>query len=88
MNVLVWVGFGIVGGAIAHFLDSRSARGGIMGAMLMGIAGSILGGVTANYLFGIDFIRFDLTSLIIASAGTILLLFIHRTVFTDTAERF
>ncbi len=77
MNFLGWLLFGLVVGAIAKLLMPGKDPGGWIITILLGIAGSFLGGFLATTLLG----RTDSTAGWIGSIlGAILLLFIYRMV--------
>lgn len=78
MNILAWVLFGLIAGVIANMIDPRPAQGGVLGAIVLGIVGALLGGFLANLLFGVGVTGFDLTSFIIAVAGSLLVLMVGR----------
>ncbi len=88
MNIFIWLLFGLIAGMVAHLLDNRPARGGITAAIAFGMLGAFVGGLAANYLFGVQLMRFDLVSLLIAVFGSITILLVHRTVFTNPDNRF
>lgn len=77
MEILWWILFGLVVGAIAKLLMPGKDPGGWVVTILLGIAGSFVGGFIANALMGganstVGFIGSIL--------GAILLLFIYRLV--------
>lgn len=72
--------FGLLVGIIANLVDSSPARGGIGGAILLGVIGALVGGFLANIIFGFSISGFSLPSVIIASLGALLLLFIGRAI--------
>lgn len=78
VNILVWIVFGLIAGVTANLLDPSPAKGGILGAILLGIAGSLLGGFLGNILFGVTVTGFNLQSFFIAIAGSLILLFMGR----------
>jgi len=78
VNLLAWILFGLIAGVIANAIDPRPSRGGLIGAIILGIAGALIGGFLANLLFGIGVTGFNLTSFAIAVLGSLLLLFIGR----------
>lgn len=86
MIVITWVSLGIVFGILTHYFDNQDAKGGLMGSILFGVSGALLGGIAAALLFGISS-QFDITTLLIALSGTLLLLLFHRTFFSKQ-ERF
>jgi uncharacterized membrane protein YeaQ/YmgE (transglycosylase-associated protein family) len=75
MNILGWLLFGLIVGAIAKFLMPGRDPGGWIVTILLGIAGSFVGGFLASALFG----RPEQTAGWIGSIiGAIVLLFIYR----------
>lgn len=80
MNVLSWILFGIIVGIVAHAIDPSPNRGGILGTTLLGIVGALVGGFLANLVFGITVTGFNLTSFLVAIAGSLILLLIGRAV--------
>lgn len=82
MNILSWILFGLIVGIVANAIDPAESRGGVLGAILLGIAGSLIGGLLANFIFGVGVVGFDITSFIVAVAGSIVLLFGFRALRT------
>lgn len=80
MNVLLWILFGLVAGLIAQAIDPRRNNGGILGTLVLGIAGALVGGFLASLIFGVGVTGFNLTSLIIAVLGAIILLYLGRAI--------
>lgn len=78
MSVVGWVIFGLIAGTIANAIDPHPSSGGIIGAVVLGIVGAMVGGFLANVLLGVDVTGFNLTSFIVAIAGSLLLLFVGR----------
>jgi uncharacterized membrane protein YeaQ/YmgE (transglycosylase-associated protein family) len=78
MSVLAWIVFGLIAGIIANMVDPRPASGGLLGAIVLGIAGALVGGFLANLVFGISVTGFNFTSFAIAVLGSLLLLFVGR----------
>jgi len=75
MNILGWILFGLIVGAIAKFLMPGRDPGGWIVTILLGIAGSFVGGFLATTLMG----RQEQTAGWIGSiVGAIALLFIYR----------
>ena len=86
VNVLLWVLFGLIAGAIAQFImpgkdpgGSGNLRGFII-TTLIGIAGAVAGGFLSSNLLGRDVTGFDLPSFAIAVGGALLLLIVYRLV--------
>lgn len=80
MNILAWIVFGLIAGIIANLIDPRPERGGILGAIFLGIAGALVGGFLAALILGEGITGFNLFSLIVAVAGSLLLLLVGRTI--------
>ena len=75
MHIIGWLLFGLIVGAIAKFLMPGNDPGGWIVTILLGIAGSFVGGFLASALLG----RTDQTAGWIGSiVGAMLLLFIYR----------
>lgn len=75
MNILGWILFGLIVGALAKLLMPGNDPGGWIVTILLGIAGSFVGGFLASTLMG----RQESTAGWIGSIiGAIVLLFIYR----------
>lgn len=78
-TILGWIIFGLVAGAIARFLVPGRDPMGCLGTMLLGIAGSFVGGFIYHLLFGGgNWSDFNAASLLGSVLGAILLLLIGR----------
>jgi uncharacterized membrane protein YeaQ/YmgE (transglycosylase-associated protein family) len=84
VNVVLWIVFGLIAGAVAQFLmpgkdpgQSGNLRGFAI-TTLLGIAGAMLGGWLSSQFFSWDVTGFNLPSFIIAIAGALLLLVVYR----------
>ncbi len=75
MNLLSWALFGLIVGIVANAVDPSPNSGGLFGTILLGVAGALVGGFLANLLFGVGVSGFDLTSFIVAVAGSLVVLF-------------
>lgn len=78
MDVFTWMLFGLVVGVIANVLDPRPSGGGLIGAIVLGVVGALVGGFLGSSLFGVGVTGFNFSSLAVAVAGAMLLLFIGR----------
>lgn len=76
--IAVWIILGLIAGVIANLIWPRKAKGGIFGAIMLGIAGAILGGFLGNLLFGIEVSGLNLSSIIVAVVGALILLLVGR----------
>ncbi len=78
MNLLSWGLFGIIVGIVANALDPIPDRGGLLGAIMLGVVGAVVGGFLSNLIFGIGVTGFNLTSFIVAVTGSLGLLLVGR----------
>jgi len=81
MGLLSW----IVVGLIAGWLAGRVMKGGgygLIGDIIVGVVGGLLGGFIASYFFhvGDPMSGINLTSIVVAFLGAVLLLFLLRQV--------
>ena len=84
LNIISWVVFGFIAGTIAHLLDRVDVRGGYLGTIVLGILGAVVGGYLADVFFGIRRTGlFNLTALITAVVGALILSFIYRAIFRE-----
>jgi uncharacterized membrane protein YeaQ/YmgE (transglycosylase-associated protein family) len=76
MGLLSWIVLGLIAGFLAQFLVGGGF--GLIGTLILGIIGAVVGGFIASALgFGtVDGI--DLTSIVIATLGAILVIAIAR----------
>ena len=79
MEIISWIIFGLVAGAVAKFLMPGKDPGGFIGTIIIGIVGAFVGGLIANMTgFGAVSPGFNLTSFIFAVIGAIVLLIVYR----------
>jgi uncharacterized membrane protein YeaQ/YmgE (transglycosylase-associated protein family) len=50
MNITQWIIFGIIAGIFIHQSDRTNLRGGLLGALLLGVLGAIEGGYLIKFL--------------------------------------
>lgn len=78
MNILGWLLLGLVAGVIANAIDPTPSRGGIFGAMVLGIVGALVGGFIGSVLLGVDVSGFNIGSILVAVIGSLLVLWVGR----------
>lgn len=78
MTIIYWILFGLIAGSIANFIEPRPSKGGILGSIALGIVGAVVGGFIGSALFGVSVTGFNLTSFILAVAGSLIVLFFAR----------
>lgn len=76
MSIIAWILLGLVAG----WLASLVMRGGygILGDIILGIVGALVGGFLSSVLLGVPVTGFDLTSILIATLGAIIVIAIAR----------
>ena len=77
MSIIYWIVFGLITGSIANFL-SPSSHGGILWSIMLGIIGAIVGGFLGQRFFGVDVTGFNLTSIVVAVVGALIVLLIAK----------
>ena len=81
MGILTWVLWGLFVGIIARLLKPGRQRIGIVFTILLGVVGSIVGGLIATQWLDIaDTDEFDFGSFLIAVAASVALLAIYERV--------
>ena len=79
MEIISWIIFGLVAGAVAKMLMPGRDPGGFIGTIVIGVVGAFIGGLIANMLgYGQVAPGFNLKSFIFAVAGSIILLIVYR----------
>jgi len=78
MGFIWWIVVGLIVGSLAKFIMPGRDPGGIIITALIGVAGAFVGGAIASALGIGSFTGFDVRSVLIATAGAILLLFAYR----------
>ena len=73
MGILSWILVGLIAGWLAGEV-MRGAGFGVVGNIIVGILGALLGGFLSSVLFNVDVSGFNLTSLLIAFLGSVILL--------------
>ncbi len=76
---------GLIAGVLAKWVMPGPDPGGIIVTILIGIAGALIGGFVVNRLFGGPGMSgIDLTSILVATLGAIVLLAIYRLITRRT----
>ena len=78
MGIISWLVMGLIVGALAKWIMPGKDSDSILGTILVGIVGAILGGWIGS-LLGLGGVSgFNLGSLVIATGGALLLLWLLR----------
>ena len=78
MNLLFWIIFGLIAGALAKFIMPGKDPGGFIVTTLLGIGGAVVGGFIGRLLGLGPVSGFNLPSFFIAVAGALVLLAGYR----------
>ena len=78
MGILSWIVIGLIAGLIAKAIMPGKDPGGFIVTMLLGIAGALLGGWIGSALTGAGLEGFSFWSLLLAVAGSLILLGLYR----------
>ena len=77
MNFIVWIIFGALAGWIASMVMGKNAQMGALANIVVGIVGALIGGFLMTNVFGAQGVTgFNLTSLLVAVVGAVVLLFL------------
>jgi uncharacterized membrane protein YeaQ/YmgE (transglycosylase-associated protein family) len=79
MELIVWLIVGLIAGALARLLVPGHDPMGVLGTMVLGLVGSVLGGLVANALTKGDQ-SFNPAGLIGSILGALVMLLIYRSV--------
>lgn len=78
MGILAWIFFGLIAGILAKWIMPGRDGGGFIMTVVLGIAGSVVGGFISTKL-GIGSVNgFNLPSMGISIVGALVLLFVYR----------
>jgi uncharacterized membrane protein YeaQ/YmgE (transglycosylase-associated protein family) len=78
MGILAWIVVGLIAGLLARLVLPGDDPGGIIITILIGIAGAFVGGFVFSIFGGTGMTGFNLWSILVATVGAIILLFIYR----------
>lgn len=79
MSILAWILLGLVAGLIASKLVNRSG-GSLVLDLVLGIVGALVGGFLFNQFGSAGVTGFNLYSLLVATIGAVVVLFIYHLV--------
>ena len=85
LSFIWWLIIGLIAGALARLIMPGRDPMGIIATMLLGIVGSILGGVVSWAIWGTETGRIQASGLLLSILGAILVLWIYRMVRTRSS---
>jgi uncharacterized membrane protein YeaQ/YmgE (transglycosylase-associated protein family) len=78
MSIIAWIVLGLIAGWLAGML-MKGGGYGLVGDIVLGIVGAIIGGWITGAVLGVDMVNgFNVTSVIVAVIGAIVLIAISR----------
>jgi uncharacterized membrane protein YeaQ/YmgE (transglycosylase-associated protein family) len=81
VGIVAWILVGLIAGVLAKIAMPGPDPGGIIITIVIGIVGALLGGFILNSLLGGPGVTgFNLSSILVATLGSIILLAIYRLV--------
>jgi uncharacterized membrane protein YeaQ/YmgE (transglycosylase-associated protein family) len=80
MNILLWVVLGLVAGWLASIVMRTDSSQGPVMDIILGIIGAVVGGFLMNFFGQPGVTGFNLYSLIVATVGAIVLIWVGRLV--------
>ena len=79
MGILSWIIVGLIAGALAKFIMPGKDPGGILVTMLIGIVGAMIGGFVVGLVVPGDLVSgINITTIVVATLGAIILLALYR----------
>jgi len=78
MGIFSWIIMGLIVGVIARVLMPGRDPEGFIITVVIGIGGAFLGGFLGSFLGFGTVTGFNITSILLASGGALLLLFLYR----------
>ena len=77
MGIISWILVGLIAGLLAKWIMPGSGPGGLIVTVLIGMAGASLGGFIVSILGGSGATGFNVWSILVATLGAIVLLFLY-----------
>jgi uncharacterized membrane protein YeaQ/YmgE (transglycosylase-associated protein family) len=77
MGILSWIVVGLIAGMLAKWIMPGTQKAGLILTMALGIVGGLLGGFIMSLIGGTGVTGFNLQTLLVATFGALLVLFIY-----------
>ena len=85
MGIISWILVGLIAGLLAKWIMPGSGPGGFIVTVLIGMAGASIGGFIVRILGGAGATGFNVWSILVATLGAIVLLFLYGLITRRTA---
>ncbi len=76
MSIIAWIILGAIAGFVANQIMGTSE--GVIGTIILGIVGALVGGFLASALFAVDVTGLNVSSIVIAVVGAVIVVAIYR----------
>ncbi len=76
-SILGWIVVGLISGLVARWFMPGPGLGGFILTILLGMAGASVGGFVFNVLGGIGVTGFNIWSILVATFGAVIMLFLY-----------
>ncbi len=86
LSWIAWIVIGALAGWIASMIMGKNSEMGAFANIIIGIIGAFVGGFVLNMLVGVGFTGFNFWSLIVATLGAVILLWIIRLIKRPRAQ--
>ena len=83
MGIISWIVVGLIAGLLAKVLLPGDDPGGLIITTIIGMAGAVVGGVLIGVLGGAGATGFNVWSILVATLGASILLFVYRLLTGD-----
>lgn len=85
MGIISWIVVGFIAGLLAKLLMPGPGPDGLIITVLIGMAGASLGGFIVRFLGGTGATGFNVWSILVATLGAVVLLFVYGLISRRTA---
>ncbi len=85
MGLISWIVVGFIAGLLARWITPGPDPGGIIVTVLVGMAGASVGGFLVRILGGAGATGLNIWSILVATIGALLLLFLYNLIARRTA---
>ena len=86
MGIIAWIVLGAIAGFVANLIMGGGE--GLIMMVVLGIVGAVVGGFVAGTLLGVaDITGFNLSSILVAIFGAVIVIFVARMVMPRGAGR-
>ena len=85
MGLISWILVGAIAGLLAKWIMPGSDLGGFIITIILGMAGASIGGFVVGVLGGTGATGFNIWSILVATLGAIILLFVYGLIARRTA---